>query len=72
MAHQDKSYRLAVAEHGPALGRLVRAYEADADLRRDLLQEIHIGLWRSLARSTGDARCAPGFIAWRTISRPHM
>jgi len=56
MANQDESYRLAVAEHGQALGRLVRAYEADADLRRDLLQEIHIGLWRSLAAF--DGRCA--------------
>jgi RNA polymerase sigma-70 factor (ECF subfamily) len=46
---QDERYRLAVSEHGAALGRLVRAYEADADLRRDLLQDIHIGLWRSFA-----------------------
>ena len=53
---QDELYRLAVAEHGPAIGRLLRAYEADAELRRDLLQDIHIGLWRSFA--VFDARCS--------------
>jgi RNA polymerase sigma-70 factor, ECF subfamily len=29
------------------LDRLARAYEADPDNRRDLLQEIHFALWRS-------------------------
>jgi RNA polymerase sigma-70 factor (ECF subfamily) len=46
---QDDRYALAVASFGPALQRLVRGFEADADQRRDLLQEIHIELWRSLA-----------------------
>ena len=43
-------------EYGAALERLARAYERDADRRRDLLQEIHIALWRSLARFEG--RCS--------------
>jgi RNA polymerase sigma-70 factor (ECF subfamily) len=55
-ADQDALYRLAVAEHGDAIGRLLRAYEADPELRRDLLQEIHVGLWRSFAGF--DRRCA--------------
>ena len=46
---QDEAYRRAVAEHGAMLARLARAYEADVDQRRDLLQEIHVDLWRSLA-----------------------
>ena len=46
---QDDQYAQAVASFGPALQRLVRGFEADADRRRDLLQEIHIELWRSLA-----------------------
>ena len=46
---QNDRYALAVASFGPALQRLVRGFEADADQRRDLLQEIHIELWRSLA-----------------------
>jgi DNA-directed RNA polymerase specialized sigma24 family protein len=28
--------------------RLVRGYKSDADRQRDLLQEMHIELWRSL------------------------
>ena len=44
------------AEFGPALDRLARGYEADPDLRRDLRQEIHTELWRSLARF--DGRCS--------------
>lgn len=44
---QDDLYERAVAEYGPALARLSRGYEADADKRRDLLQEIHLALWRS-------------------------
>ena len=35
---QDELYLRAVAEFGPALARLARAYEADSDQRRDLLQ----------------------------------
>jgi RNA polymerase sigma factor (sigma-70 family) len=45
---QDDRYALAVASFGPALQRLVRGFEADPDQRRDLLQEIHVELWRSL------------------------
>jgi RNA polymerase sigma-70 factor (ECF subfamily) len=50
---QDDLYQQANAEFGDALGRLVRAYELDSDKRRDLLQEIHLGLWRSFARFKG-------------------
>ena len=41
-------YEQAASEFGAALDRLARSYEADADVRRDLLQEIHLALWRSL------------------------
>ena len=41
---QDERYRGAAAEYGGALERLARAYEADPDWRRDLLQEIHLAL----------------------------
>ena len=41
---------------GPALQRLARAYEPDADRRLDLLQEIHVALWRSFA--SFDGRCS--------------
>lgn len=53
---QDERYARAAADLGGALERLARAYEADADLRRDLLQDIHLAVWRSFARF--DGRCS--------------
>jgi RNA polymerase sigma-70 factor, ECF subfamily len=53
---QDDYYARAAAEFGPALGRLARAYERDADRQRDLLQEIHFALWRSF--ETYEARAS--------------
>ncbi|WP_263354231.1 RNA polymerase sigma factor [Acidicapsa acidisoli] len=56
MSEQDDWYRKAINEYGAALERLARAYEAGPEDRRDLLQEIHIALWRSF---TGfDERCS--------------
>ena len=52
---QDDLYRQAAAAYGDALDRLVKAYELDTDKRRDLLQEIHLALWRSF--SGWDERC---------------
>jgi len=52
----DRLYSDAVAKYGSALERLARAYEADADKRRDLVQEIHFQLWRSFQRF--DAHCS--------------
>jgi RNA polymerase sigma-70 factor (ECF subfamily) len=53
---QDERYARAAARYGAALERLSRAYEADADQRMDLLQEIHFALWRSFAGF--DGRCS--------------
>ena len=52
----ERRYAEAVGAFGPALERLARAYERDSDKRLDLLQEIHVSLWRSLARF--DGRCS--------------
>jgi RNA polymerase sigma factor (sigma-70 family) len=46
---QDTRYLAAAQQHGAMIQRLARGYEADADLRRDLVQEIHAALWRSFA-----------------------
>ena len=54
---QDERYLEAAAEYGAALHRLASAYEADTDKRRDLLQDVHLALWRSLA--SFDGRCSP-------------
>jgi len=53
---QDDLYEEAAATYGRALERLVYAYEADPDKRRDLLQEIHIALWHSF--KTFEDRCS--------------
>lgn len=52
-AAQDERYLRCRAEYGPAIERLARAYEADRDLRVDLVQEIHIALWRSFSLFDG-------------------
>ncbi len=53
---QDALYQEAAHDYGAALDRLTRAYEANIERRRDLLQEIHIALWRSMASFNG--RCS--------------
>ncbi|HEX5007151.1 MAG TPA: RNA polymerase sigma factor [Hyphomonadaceae bacterium] len=50
---QDELYARAAADFGPALGRLARAYERDADRQRDLLQDIHFAVWRSFESYEG-------------------
>jgi len=52
----DELYEEAAANYSAPLERLARAYEADPETRRDLLQEIHLALWRSLA--SFDHRCS--------------
>ena len=53
---QDQLFERASAEFGPAMARLACAYEPDFDRRQDLLQEIHLALWRSFA--VFDGRCS--------------
>jgi len=52
----DDRYAEVARTFGAALERLAGGYERDPDARRDLLQEIHVALWRSLARY--DGRCS--------------
>ncbi|HEY7337694.1 MAG TPA: sigma-70 family RNA polymerase sigma factor [Bryobacteraceae bacterium] len=54
--NQDALYEQAADVYGSSLARLARAYEFDAEVRRDLLQEIHFQLWRSFAHF--DGRCS--------------
>lgn len=53
---QDERYHQAAAEFAPALERLARGYERDPHLRRDLVQDIHVAIWRSFALF--DALCS--------------
>ena len=49
LAGQEALFETVATEFAAPLARLARAHEADAHLQQDLLQEIHIALWRSLA-----------------------
>ncbi len=49
----DETYQEACATYGGALRRLARAYEAEPEKRRDLLQEIHVAMWKSLSLFNG-------------------
>lgn len=60
---RDARYRDIADTYGAALARLARGYEPDAHARRDLLQEIHVALWQSLAGF--DGRCSLRTWAYR-------
>jgi len=45
---RDDIYEEVFSTFGGAIERLARSYEADSDKRRDLLQDIHFAIWRSL------------------------
>jgi RNA polymerase sigma-70 factor (ECF subfamily) len=53
---QEALYEQISADFGAPLARLARAHEADVSLQQDLLQEIHIAVWRSLPAFGG--RCS--------------
>lgn len=55
-SEQDQRYQSAATAHGAALERLARGYEANPERRRDLVQDIHVALWRSFALF--DDRCS--------------
>lgn len=50
----DQRFEDVLRTHGPALRRLVAAWERDPAAREDLVQEIHIALWRALPSFRGD------------------
>lgn len=51
---RDALYAAARDAHGAAIARLARAVERDGDRARDLEQDIHLALWRSLAGFAGE------------------
>ncbi|MES1189509.1 MAG: RNA polymerase sigma factor [Steroidobacter sp.] len=55
-ALQDSMYLDAVKAYGTSLSRLVRGYERDASRQQDLMQDIHVALWKSL--ESFDGKCA--------------
>ena len=55
-SRQSGLYEEAVQAFGSAIERLARSYELDEHKRQDLLQTIHLNLWRSLDRF--DRQCS--------------
>jgi RNA polymerase sigma-70 factor (ECF subfamily) len=55
-AGHEALYERIAAEYGAPMARLARAHEADSSLQQDLLQDIHVALWRSLPSFGG--RCS--------------
>jgi len=53
---RDELYETAIRDYGRTLDRLAAGYEADPERRRDLRQEIHFRLWKSL--EVFDGRCS--------------
>jgi RNA polymerase sigma-70 factor, ECF subfamily len=53
---QDSLYADAHVKHGATMRRIARAYEADFDKQRDLLQDMYLELWQSLG--SFDGRCS--------------
>jgi len=53
---REDLYAEVAATFGAAIERLARAYERHPETTRDLVQEIHIAIWLSLARFEG--RCS--------------
>jgi len=62
-ARQDALYAECVGALGPAVERLARGYEVHEARRQDLVQEIHVALWRSFA--SFDGRCSMRTWAFR-------
>ena len=50
-------YQSCAHQFGAAFARLAAGYEADPDLRRDLVQEIHVALWLSFVGLTHAVLC---------------
>ncbi len=48
-------YQRLVTENGGALRRVAATYEADPSRQEDLLQEIHLALWRALPSFRGES-----------------
>lgn len=70
---QDERYTDAAKRFAGAIERLARGYEADPELRRDLVQEIHAQLWRSFAYFEG--QCSERSWAYRVahnVAVSHM
>ncbi|MGV7208662.1 RNA polymerase sigma factor [Oxalobacteraceae bacterium A2-2] len=50
---QERAYREVASRHGAELARFVHGYERAPARRQELLQDVHVALWQSLATFRG-------------------
>lgn len=53
--HDLPTFERIVAEYGPLITRIAMTYEADANLREDLVQQILLAVWQALPSYRGDS-----------------
>jgi RNA polymerase sigma-70 factor (ECF subfamily) len=51
----DSTYGQIAREHGAMIKRIAGSYEANAHLAEELVQDIHLALWRALPSFRGNA-----------------
>lgn len=49
------SFERIVADYGPLISRIAMTYEADPNLREDLVQQILLAVWQALPSYRGDS-----------------
>jgi RNA polymerase sigma-70 factor (ECF subfamily) len=54
MTLPNPSFEEVLKDHGPMIGRIAAAHEADPGAREDLVQDILYALWRALPGFRGD------------------
>jgi RNA polymerase sigma-70 factor (ECF subfamily) len=52
---QRESFATLMQEHGAMVTRIARSYEADPGRAEDLVQDIHLAVWRALPRFKANA-----------------
>jgi RNA polymerase sigma factor (sigma-70 family) len=62
-AEERARFAAILAEHGPGLRRVARAYAARTDETDDLVQEIALAIWRALPSFRGE--CSPRTFVFR-------
>jgi DNA-directed RNA polymerase specialized sigma24 family protein len=70
---RDGLYREVTERFGAALRRLAGGYEAEPERRKDLLQDIHAAVWRSLELYDGKcSRRTWGYRVAHNVATSHL
>jgi RNA polymerase sigma factor (sigma-70 family) len=55
VTRRDDTFASLMREHGAMVVRIARSYETDPGRAEDLVQDIHLAVWRALPRFNADA-----------------